>query len=328
MNRSIHIAYLLIYLISFQLQAQGQTLPPSCGGNKVRYGVSGLPNSVFQWDITGGTIERNYNDSIDVAWNAGVTQGVITVTEHTAFGCIASPSVSNVAINNISSLSLDKQLAICEGKTTNITPLGNFDAYQWSNGSTDRSITVSQEGWYKLKASNNNGCSTIDSAYLAIVPGPKVNLGNDTTLCSAVLTLYAGNDGTSYLWSTGESTNNIMVSNINEGQRFWVEVTNDFGCKSVDTIRIHSCGKIPNTITPNGDGDNDTWVYEKFMVSNVDIQIFDRWGRMVFKSKNGLPPGGWDGTSNGRALPMDSYYYIINLNDGTGVIKGTITIIR
>lgn len=327
MKRSIHIAYLLIYLISFQLQALGQILPPSCGGNKVRYGVSGLPNSIFQWEITGGNIDRNYNDSIDVSWNTGVTEGVITVTEHTVFGCVASPSVSNIAINNIPSLSLDKQLSICEGKTTDIIPLGNFDSYQWNNGSTDKSISVSKEGWYKLTASKN-GCSTIDSTYLTVVLAPKVYLGRDTTLCNSDLTLYAGNDGTSYLWSTGERTNTIMVSNINQGQRFWVEVENDFGCKSQDTIRIHSCGKIPNTITPNGDGDNDTWVYEKFMASNVDIQIFDRWGRKVFQSKNGLPPGGWDGTSNGRELPMDSYYYIINLNDGTGTVKGTITIIR
>ena len=119
-----------------------------------------------------------------------------------------------------------------------------------------------------------------------------------------------------------------MISNTNEGQKFWVLVENDYGCKAGDTIRIHGCGIIPNTITPNDDGDNDRWVYEKFMGSNVDVQIFDRWGRLVFQSKNGLPPGGWDGTSKGKPLPMDSYYYIINLNDGSGIQKGTLTIIR
>ena len=323
MKKSIHIVYLLIYLISFQLQAQGQSLPPSCGGSKARYGVSGLPNSIFQWDITGGTIVQNYNDSIDVTWAPGTVTGTLTVTEHTSFNCVAAPTSSNIAINNIS-LSLDKQ-SICVGTTTNFTSLGSFSSFQWSNGSTDKNITASKEGWYKLIATLN-GCSAIDSVYFS--PKPLVNLGRDTLLCEPFMVLNAGNDGRSYHWSTEEVTSSIMISKTNEGQQFWVEVENDFGCKTSDTIKIHACGIIPNTITPNGDGDNDTWVYERFMVSNVDIQIFDRWGRMVFQSKNGLPPSGWDGTSKGRQLPMDSYYYIINLNDGSPIVKGTITIIR
>jgi gliding motility-associated-like protein len=86
---------------------------------------------------------------------------------------------------------------------------------------------------------------------------------------------------------------------------------------------------IPNAFTPNGDGDNDTWRVRYIEGrSNITVEIFDRWGRRVFYSKTGLPSGGWDGTFNGRNLPMDSYYYIINMNDGSEPMIGTVTIIR
>jgi len=397
MKRSIHIAYLLIFLISFQLQAQGQTLPSACGGSKVRYGVSGLPNSIFQWDITGGTIVNNYNDSIDVTWNTTNGSGTLTVTEHTFYNCVAAPNVATITFDN-PTLSLNYQSAICFGNTTSIVPVGSFQSYLWNNGSTNQSMTVSQPGLYKLTATDAKGCSVTDSALITLTPAPAlslttpsgvclgnttniapigtfasylwsngstnpsitvsqpglykltaadskgciasdsiqvtfspspiVNLGNDTTLCDQNLTLDAGSGGASYLWSTGESTSSILVSSSSEGQSIWVEVANDNGCISRDTIRIEACGIVPNTITPNGDNWNDKWKVDKYTSSNITVEIYDRWGRMVYQSKNGLPSDGWDGTSKGRPLPMDSYYYIVKFNNSGKTEKGTITIIR
>ncbi|HEY4788581.1 MAG TPA: gliding motility-associated C-terminal domain-containing protein [Bacteroidales bacterium] len=333
MKRTIHIVYLLIYLISFQLQAQGQVMPLACGGSKVRYGVTGLPNSVFQWTITNGTIDRNYNDSIDVTWNSASGTGTLMVTEHTANNCVGAPYTTSVNLDNLS-LSLGSQITICDGKTTDIASPGNFSSYQWSNGSTDPSIIASKQGWYKLKVTDSKGCSATDSVYLALLRSPKVNLGNDTSLCNSTLTLDAGTDGTSYVWSTNEITSRIEVTDTKSNQIFWVKVENDLGCETSDTIRILACRGyqiegVPNTFTPNGDGFNDTWnIPNLIYYPDASVEIYDRWGRMVFQSKHGLPNGGWDGTSRGRELPMDSYYYIINLHNGTDPMKGTVTIVR
>ncbi len=332
MKRSIHIVYFLIYLISFQLQAQGQTLPPTCGGSRVRYGVSGLPNSIFQWDITGGKIDVNYNDSIDVTWFPGTVTGTLTVTEHTSYSCVGAPETSNIAINS-PILTLDNQASVCQGNSTILSPSGPFVLYQWSNGDTTKDITVSKQGWYALKATDDKGCSAQDSAYLTVNANPKVNLGNDTTICNTTITLDAGTDGLNYLWSTNERTSRIDVSDNKAQQTFWVRVESDKGCVTSDTINILACkginkSDIPNTFTPNDDGFNDTWRVKNLeMVPNTSVQIFDRWGRMVYNSGTGLPQGGWDGTSRGRPLPMDSYYYIIKTYDGSSY-TGTVTIIR
>jgi len=72
--------------------------------------------------------------------------------------------------------------------------------------------------------------------------------------------------------------------------------------------------KIPNVITPNGDGVNDTWSIEHIEdFPNSLVVIYNRWGNIVWKaSNNGLQ---WDGTNyrNGELLPDGTYFYVIDL---------------
>ena len=87
------------------------------------------------------------------------------------------------------------------------------------------------------------------------------------------------------------------------------------------------CFVIPEVITPNDDGYNDSWLIEGLEVySNVVIEVFDRWGKRVFYSEGHNEY--FDGTHQGRELPMDSYHYFIDLNNGSDLIIGNITIIR
>ena len=58
------------------------------------------------------------------------------------------------------------------------------------------------------------------------------------------------------------------------------------------------------------------------------VEIYDRWGTLVWKSDQGYPEP-WDGRSlGGRKLPMDSYYYILDPGDGLEQFSGTITVVR
>ena len=83
---------------------------------------------------------------------------------------------------------------------------------------------------------------------------------------------------------------------------------------------------IPNTFTPNGDGINDTFEIPALMqYLDFKLEIFNRWGNKVYDySNNGnVSPIWWDGFSNGRLtlndnkpLPIATYYYVIDFNDG------------
>ncbi len=85
---------------------------------------------------------------------------------------------------------------------------------------------------------------------------------------------------------------------------------------------------VNNIITPNGDNINDTWVIQNsHRIPNAVINVYNRWGNLVFTSTN--YNNDWDGTSKstGETLPTGSYYYIIDtLGNGEAIITGWIYI--
>ena len=84
---------------------------------------------------------------------------------------------------------------------------------------------------------------------------------------------------------------------------------------------------IPNTFTPNNDGINDKWdVTNLVSYPNCTVTIFNRYGEKLFFSKNYPIP--WDGKYNGRDVPAGTYYYIINLNNGSKPFSGWVAVIR
>lgn len=109
-------------------------------------------------------------------------------------------------------------------------------------------------------------------------------------------------------------------------------VTDGNNCVVVDTAFVSythtSCLVIPNAFSPNSDGFNDQWIIEGLeLYPQAEIRIFDRWGASVYYTRNAADEP-WDGTFNGRALPIDSYHYIINLNNGEQPEMGNVTIVR
>jgi len=86
---------------------------------------------------------------------------------------------------------------------------------------------------------------------------------------------------------------------------------------------------MPSAFTPNGDGKNDTWIIPELQnFPQAVVEIYDRWGQAVFRSESGYS-NPWDGYSGGKEMPMDSYYYVINLNSpGLEPISGTVTLIK
>ena len=109
-------------------------------------------------------------------------------------------------------------------------------------------------------------------------------------------------------------------------------VTDAHECVTSDTVVVgytyESCLVIPNAFSPNGDGFNDYWMIEGLeLYPNAEIRIYDRWGTRVYYSPNAMDDP-WDGTFDGRVLPIDSYHYIIDLQTDDPGIKGNVTIVR
>jgi gliding motility-associated-like protein len=92
--------------------------------------------------------------------------------------------------------------------------------------------------------------------------------------------------------------------------------------------------RLPNVFTPGNDGQNDIFMpFPYRFVDDINIEIFNRWGNLVYKTSN--PDVLWDGTNqtNKKDCPDGTYYYVCTINEicleGTSprIIKGFITLI-
>jgi len=88
-----------------------------------------------------------------------------------------------------------------------------------------------------------------------------------------------------------------------------------------------NCGTICNIFSPNGDGANDFLILNcANLFSGNSLRIFDRYGNDVYEA---APyNNSWDGTFKNGNLPRGTYFYILDLGDGSEVSKGWIQIIR
>lgn len=117
----------------------------------------------------------------------------------------------------------------------------------------------------------------------------------------------------------------------NPGQ-YQAALTSSEGCDSLvqlflDTYKIY----IPNAFSPNDDGRNDIFaVFSGEDISEVRLQVFNRWGGLVYDS-SGLMPDGWDGRIRGRAAPPGLYTYhatIRTTDDKERRMKGEVALVR
>tara|TARA_Y100000385_G_scaffold91364_1_gene94274 strand:+ start:385 stop:795 length:411 start_codon:yes stop_codon:yes gene_type:complete len=65
----------------------------------------------------------------------------------------------------------------------------------------------------------------------------------------------------------------------------------------------------PNAFSPDGDGINDVFKISGQAMLDFKIEIYNRWGQMVYKSID--LSNGWDGTFKGKNLPTGTYVYKI-----------------
>ena len=90
-----------------------------------------------------------------------------------------------------------------------------------------------------------------------------------------------------------------------------------------DTSNIY----VPNLFSPNGDGFNETWQIPALAsFPDNEVTVINREGQIVFNQFE--YNGTWDGTYYGKPLPEATYYYLINIEQGTKILRGPITILR
>ena len=188
----------------------------------------------------------------------------------------------------------------------------------------------------KYVFTTESGCADSVTQNIIVNPTPTVDAGANRSVHigeSVTLSPKATGNNITYRWTpaTGLSNPNIArpVATPQDDITYRLTVTSADSCSATDTVsvRILKLPIIPNTFTPNNDGINDVW-----NIRNLDrypdciMDIYNRYGVLMFHS---IGYGtAWDGRYKGEEVPVGTYYYVLNLKDGTKNYGGYVTVIR
>lgn len=196
-----------------------------CDGDSVTLSSSVLGS--YQWST--GAITPTIRVS-----NAGS----YTVTVTNAQGCsgVSAPQQVSTLQSPAASISSISAAPNCPGDTVVLTA-GQAPQYLWSNGSTTQSIQVTGPGSYSVQVTNASGCSAMSLPmnvnYHPVSISTISPAGNVVIPQGTQTTLTAG-QGTSYVWSTGATSQSILIS--------------DSGLYSVTVVDMNGCVSVPATV--------------------------------------------------------------------------------
>ncbi|MDB5282644.1 MAG: hypothetical protein JWO06_1719 [Bacteroidota bacterium] len=329
-------------------------------GNGVK--CMGDKNGSITVTANGATPPYNFSATQDGANFVYATNGTIvgldtgnyTVIVSDSNGCTKTTpaNVPNAAPNAFTSYT---DSTLCYGPAYNdgaahistTTPLNGPYQYSIDGGALQDTGYFSNlsAGPHTITTVNVNGC--VDSVpVLVLEPLPiVVQVVPDTVILAlgqgqAVQVNYLNATNPTYTWTPSLGLScidcpNPVVSAYTPGE-YTITVSMINGgatCYGSNTLNVqilpHQPVFIPNSFSPNGDGNNDVFLIYGEGIKVVQLKVFNRWGILVFESENQF--GGWDGTYRGLLQDPSVYVYVADitfLDDTTLKKTGSLTLIR
>jgi gliding motility-associated-like protein len=271
--------------------------------------------------ICENTLPYNWNG---ITFNSSEVQSV--VLQSITNGCDSTATL-NLSVNNNVSITLDT--TICENELP----------YFWNN------ITFNSTGSETITLQSSTGCDSVITMNLLVYPSPELpmlDLNNSYCLYETPEPIILPNNLDNITWYTDNnlteilSTQNQYTPEVLLGTNAYYVTASENGCEGsaqIILIEFVACEiTIPTAFTPNGDQTNDIWNIESIDVIYPEnlVSIYNRWGNKIFESKRGMySQNPWNGRFKGEEMPVASYFYIIEFNDGkTKPRNGIVSIIK
>ncbi len=281
--------YSNVIMVNHQFSSSTSSNSPVCEGDTILLRASSSdPSATFFWSGPSFT-STSANPSIINSLPIQSGDYIVTIT---LTGCTPFNDTVSVLVNPIYSQNL--AAGFCNGGSIII-----------------QSQTISVAGNYTFNLAGVNGCDSILN--YSVVENPIYDLHFYEEICY----------DQSYLMPDASTPNTEGI------YPFLFSSSN--GCDSAVTIHLNVLGPdsctlvIPNVFTPNDDGANDLFVIQGLLGNQNKLQIFNRWGQLVYSIDNYL--NNWNGkSSDNKNLPDGVYYYILLTEDET--FKGHLTLLR
>ncbi len=268
--------------------------------------------------------------------------GVYKVIINTDLGCKRTDTF-NLKVSPGAKAIINADVSICEGKAVVLTASGGV-IYDWTPAtglsdthSANPVVSPVDTTRYKIVVTNQYGCKDSVLSTVNVWKKPVVSAGPDFSIFegeSVVLQGTLSGTSISFAWvpTLFMINGNSLTPTVKPDDNITYTLTgvSDLGCGTAADdviIKVHKQVHVPNVFSPNGDGINDTWVIRGLdTYADAAVKVYSRSGMIIFQTKG--TDKIWDGTYNGKPLPIGTYYYLIDLNVGLPSISGWVVIIR
>jgi gliding motility-associated-like protein len=261
------------------------------------------------------------------------TSGTHTAVIPNAIGCDSTITI-NLTVNDSPTLNAGSDQLVCEGTEVTLTASGAA-TYSWTNGIVNGTPFTPAVGTlnYNVTGTDANGCQGSDNVLVTVTTSPILTLTSSSPECPGEATGTAeavATGGTipyTFLWNNGSVS---PLNNEIPAGTYSVILTDNAGCSEsgivVVTDATEPCFFIPGGLSPNADGNNDSWAVSGLSAyPDAKVMVYNRWGQLLYDAgPDGAP---WDGTYLSEELPTADYYYIIDLGNGE-TFNGVITLKR
>jgi gliding motility-associated-like protein len=310
--------------------------------------TSSLAGVVFTWD--NGVSSGSANPY------AITSGGTYTVSASFPGGC-ATKTIITIATNTLTNVNISSVSSIIPCSTNSLTlnassSLGGPYTYTWAPSlSAGSSYVASSPGVYTVAATNAaNGCVAIATKSVTREAVNASFIANPYQGFMPLLVTFTNSsintpsNSVVYSWNFGNGNPIITTigpllspSTVYSNQGTYTVVLTATKGFCVDTmtriiiVDVVSDIKVPNVITPNGDGKNDIFYLDLLNVNEISMTIFDRWGLIIYESSD-ISKISWDGKNKSGSLVSDgTYFYIINasgLDNKPHKLNGTISVFK
>lgn len=287
----------------------GTTTLTVVGGDSLLYG--------FLWSPGGQTTPtvNNLPAGVDTVFVTYIANGCVD----TIYDTITQPTKIILTLSDTST---------CSSTTASakVTAVGGTPPYTYNWNTTPPQTTPTANlpnGTFTVTVTDSYNCpatavETVNALILNVnfQPVPDTVLAGEFTYFKNTSA-----NAVSYWWTFGNGSNsdttNPYQQYITAGIYYvTLYATSARGCLDSITKPVYVIENlyIPNVFTPNGDGINDAFHITAGNMKEFDLQIFNRWGELIFESKS--PNNDWTGTSNSGVKEAEgTYYYILKATD-------------
>ncbi len=190
--------------------------------------------------------------------------------------------------------------------------------FHWSNKKVGPFMDNLKPGRYDVSVVDKNGCHLYTTFDVPFLPVPKLLVSTSPSTCMQKPdgTISMGVEGPpkQYTYYVDEIPLDQINGKIMAGYHTTKAIDED-GCELYKSIYVDSRQDrtlfIPNSFTPNYDGQNDSfeiWA-DEICFPNAKLKVYSRWGQEVFSTENPFSEF-WNGTLDGKIVPQNVYYYI------------------